>query len=86
MGGGRCGEGNGQQRSAPLMAFKPLVLGGERRGEWGVKRGQNGAPFLGEEGSSGQWQREGEVTAAAPGRASRGRRRPGRLTGGAVCQ
>jgi hypothetical protein len=27
-----CGEGNGRHRSAPLMAFTPSVLGGERRG------------------------------------------------------
>jgi hypothetical protein len=30
--GRRCGEGNSRQRSAPLMAFKPSILGGERRG------------------------------------------------------
>jgi hypothetical protein len=30
--GRRCGEGNGRRRSAPLMAFTPSVLGGERRG------------------------------------------------------
>jgi hypothetical protein len=38
-------------------------------------------PFLGEEGSSGQRERTGEVAAVAPGRASGGRRRPGSLTG-----
>jgi hypothetical protein len=36
-----------------LQTFKPSVLGGERRGEWGVKRGQNATSFPGEEGSSG---------------------------------
>jgi hypothetical protein len=36
------------------MTFKPSVLGGERRGEWGVKRGQNAAPFPTEKGSSGR--------------------------------
>jgi hypothetical protein len=51
--GRRCGEGNGRWQSVPLMAFKPSVLGGERRGEWGVKWGQNAAPFPGAEGSSG---------------------------------
>jgi hypothetical protein len=62
------------------MAFKPSVLGGERRGEWGVKRQQNAAPFPREEGSSGQRQRTWEA-AAVPDRASRGRRRSGWLIG-----
>jgi hypothetical protein len=31
--GMRCGEGKGRRRSAPLMAFKSSVLGGEMRGE-----------------------------------------------------
>jgi hypothetical protein len=48
---------------------------GKQRGDWGVKMGQNAVPFLGEEGSSGQRQRAWEVAAAAPGRASGGRRR-----------
>jgi hypothetical protein len=38
-------------------------------------------PFLGEEGSSGRRERTGEVAAAAPGRASGGRRRLGSLIG-----
>jgi hypothetical protein len=63
------------------MAFKPSVLGGERRGQWGVKRGQNVALFLGEEGSSGQRQRAWEVAVAALGQASGGRRWSGRLIG-----
>jgi hypothetical protein len=37
--GRQCGEGNDRRWSAPLMAFKSSVLGGERRGEWGVRRG-----------------------------------------------
>jgi hypothetical protein len=37
--GRRCGEGNGRRRRCAIKAFKTLVLGGERRGEWGVKRG-----------------------------------------------
>jgi hypothetical protein len=43
--------------------------------------GGDAVPFLGEEGSSGWRERAGEVVAAAPGRASGGRRRPGSLTG-----
>jgi hypothetical protein len=52
------------------MTIKPSVLGGERRGDWGVKRGQNAAPFLGGVGSSGRWRRAREVAAATPDRAS----------------
>jgi hypothetical protein len=56
---------------------------------WGgnveVKRGRGTASLIrfaaGEEGSSGRRERVGEVAAAAPGRASRGRRRPGSLIG-----
>jgi hypothetical protein len=62
----------------------PVVrFGGEwkQRGEWGVKRGQNAVPFLGEEGMVGRRQRVREVAAVAPGRAFRGRRRSGRLIG-----
>jgi hypothetical protein len=33
----RCGEGNGRRRRCALKAFNPLILGGERRGEWGVR-------------------------------------------------
>jgi hypothetical protein len=51
--GRRCGEGNGRLRRCAIKAFKPSVLGGERRGEWGVKRGKNATSFPGEEGSSG---------------------------------
>jgi hypothetical protein len=38
--GRRCGEGNDWRRSAPLMAFKPLVLGGDRRGQRPVRKGK----------------------------------------------
>jgi hypothetical protein len=74
--------GNGRRRRCAIKAFKPSFLGGERRGERGVKRGQNAAPFPREEGSSGRQERAREVAAAAPGQASGGRRRPGSLTGG----
>jgi hypothetical protein len=37
-----CSEGNGRRRSAPLMAFKHSVLGGERRGDAWFKRGRGG--------------------------------------------
>jgi hypothetical protein len=47
---------------------------GKQRGDWGVKTGESAAPFLGEEGSSGRWQRVWVVAAAALGRASEGRR------------
>jgi hypothetical protein len=50
----------------------------------GLKRGQNAAPFPGEEWSSERQQRAREVVAVAPDRASGGRRRPGRLTGRAL--
>jgi hypothetical protein len=46
--------------------------------------GGDAVPFLGEEGLSGRRERTGEVAAAAPGRASGGRRRPGSLTGWAL--
>jgi hypothetical protein len=62
----------------------PVVrFGGEGKqgGELGVNGGQNAVLFLREEGSSGRRQRVREVAAAAPGRASGGRRRSGRLTG-----
>jgi hypothetical protein len=37
--GRRCGEGNDRRRGCAFKAFNPSVLGGERRGEWGVKGG-----------------------------------------------
>jgi hypothetical protein len=79
--GRRCDKENGRRRRCAIKAFKPSVLGGERRGERGVKRGQNAAPFPREEGSSGRQERAREVAVAAPGQASGGRRRLGSLTG-----
>jgi hypothetical protein len=38
--GRKCGEGNDQQRSAPLMAFKPSVLGGKGGGDARFRRGR----------------------------------------------
>jgi hypothetical protein len=35
--GRRCGEGNGRRRRCAFRAFNLSVMGGERRGEWGVK-------------------------------------------------
>jgi hypothetical protein len=35
--GRRCGEGNGRWRRCAFKDFNPMVTGGERRGEWGVK-------------------------------------------------
>jgi hypothetical protein len=79
--GRRCGEGNGRRRRCAFKAFNPSVTGGERRGEWGVKGRGNAVPFPREERLSGRRERTGEVAAAAPGQASRGRRRSGSLTG-----
>jgi hypothetical protein len=38
--GRRCCEGNGWRWSAPLMAFKTSILGGERRGRRPVQKGE----------------------------------------------
>jgi hypothetical protein len=55
--GRQCGEGNGRRWSAPLMAFKPSVLGGERRGRrpvWkGKRRRSSGTRFCAEEATRG---------------------------------
>jgi hypothetical protein len=55
--GRQCGERNGQRRSAPLMAFKPSVLGGERRGRrpvWkGKRRRSSSTRFCAEEATRG---------------------------------
>jgi hypothetical protein len=52
-----CGEGNGKRWSAPLMAFKPSVFGGERRrqlpGQKGKWRRLSGTRFLAEEATGG---------------------------------
>jgi hypothetical protein len=55
--GRQCGEWNGRRRSAPLMAFKALVLGGERRGRRlarkGKRRMSSGTRFCAEEVTGG---------------------------------
>jgi hypothetical protein len=54
--GRQCGEGNVWKRSAPLMAFKPLVLGGESRGRRLVQKGKrrsSGTRFCAEEATRG---------------------------------
>jgi hypothetical protein len=38
--GGGAVRGNGRRRRCAIKAFKPSVLEGETRGQWGVKRGQ----------------------------------------------
>jgi hypothetical protein len=52
-----CGEGNDRMWSAPLMAFKPSVLGGERRGRRPVRKGKrrrsSGTRFRAEEAIGG---------------------------------
>jgi hypothetical protein len=74
--GVRTGKGTG--RPVVVASMTAVRFGGEGkgRGQWGVKKGENAAPFPGEEGSSGRRQRVRVVVAAVPGRASRGRRRP----------
>jgi hypothetical protein len=74
--GGRTGKGIRRSVVAASMSAVQFSGVGKRRGEWGVKRGQNVALFLGEEGLSGWWQRAREVATATSGRASGGRRRP----------
>jgi hypothetical protein len=55
--GRRCGEGNSRRQSVPLMAFKPSVLGGERRGRRPVRKGKrrrlSGTRFRVEEATGG---------------------------------
>jgi hypothetical protein len=53
---------------------------GRRNGESGKRNGGADSFSTGEEGSSGRRESAGEVAAAAPGRASGGRRRSGSLT------
>jgi hypothetical protein len=79
--GGGAVRGNGQRRRCAIKAFKPSVLGGERRGQWGVKRGQKCGAVSGRGGVVGVAGACGEVVAAVPSRASGGRRWPGSLTG-----
>jgi hypothetical protein len=42
--GRRCCEGNDLRQSVPLMAFKPSVLGAERRGQCPVQKGKRRRP------------------------------------------
>jgi hypothetical protein len=58
----------------PAVRFGGEGKRGGGGGESGVKRGKSVAPFSGEEGSLELRQRAWEVAAAAPGRASGGRR------------
>jgi hypothetical protein len=55
--GRRCGDGNDRRWSAPLMAFKPSVLGRERRGRHPVQQGKrrrfSGTRFHAEEATGG---------------------------------
>jgi hypothetical protein len=55
--GRRCDEGSDRRRSAPLMTFKPLILGGERRGRRPVQKGKrrrsSGTRFRAEEATRG---------------------------------
>jgi hypothetical protein len=74
--GGRTGKEIGWPMVAASMPGVRFDGEGKRRGEWGVKKGENAALFLGEVGSSGQRQHAWEVAAAAPSRASGGRRQP----------
>jgi hypothetical protein len=74
--GSRTGKGIGRSVVAASMPAIQFGWEGKWRGVWGVKRAENAAPFLGEEGSSGRWQCTWEVAAAAPGQASGGGRRP----------
>jgi hypothetical protein len=61
----RCGEGNDRRWRCAFKAFNPSVMGGERRGEWGV----NG------EGKCGAVSGRGGVigAAGASGGGARGR-------------
>jgi hypothetical protein len=81
-GGGR--SRSNQRRLGGTSMAKPFRVGRKWGGETGSRGRGTAAPIhfaAGEEGSSGRWERVGEVLAAAPGQASRGRRRPGSLTG-----
>jgi hypothetical protein len=81
--GRRCGEGNGLRRSAPLMAFTPSVLGGERRGRRPVRKGKrmrsSGTRFRAEEVTGGHGGTPAFGREVAVVMAARGRRRRRRL-------
>jgi hypothetical protein len=86
---GRRTTGDGRSRSnqrrlGGASMAKPFRMGRKWGGETGSRGRGTAAPIrfaTGEEGSSGQKERAGEVAAAAPGRASGGRRWSGSLTG-----
>jgi hypothetical protein len=59
--GGSTRKGIGWPVVAASMPAIRLDGEGKQRGEWGVKRGESAAPFLGEEGSLGRLQRAREV-------------------------
>jgi hypothetical protein len=87
--GRRCGEGNDRWRRCAFKAFNPSVTGGERRGEWGVKRegkcgtisGRGGVDRVGPPVSEGEamgrlgWKGREEVGRGWVGKEGR---RPGR--------
>jgi hypothetical protein len=78
--GRQCGEGNGQRWRCAFKAFNPSVLGGERRGEWGVNReGKCGAISGrgGVIGVAGPRRGSGGGSARSGFRSVRGRRRAG---------
>jgi hypothetical protein len=81
--GGRQSRSNQRRLGGTSMA-KPFRVGRKWGGEMGSQGRGTAAPIhfaAGGEGSSGRRERAGEVAAVAPGWASRGRRRPGSLTG-----
>jgi hypothetical protein len=80
--GGRS-RSNRRRLGGASMA-KPFRVGRKWGGETGSRGRGTAVPIrfaAGEEGSSRQRERAGEVAAAAPGRTSGGRRWPGSLTG-----
>jgi hypothetical protein len=61
--GRRCSEGNGQRRRCTFKAFNSSVMGGERRGEWGVK-GEGKCGTISGRGvwsAQGRWRRRHPV-------------------------
>jgi hypothetical protein len=80
-----CGRSrSNRRRLGGASMAKPFWVGRKWGGETGSRGRGTVAPIhfaVGEEGSSGRWEHVGEVAAAAPGRTSGGRRRPGSLTG-----
>jgi hypothetical protein len=76
--GGERSRSNQRRLSGTSMA-KPFRVGRKWGGETGSRGRGTAAPIrfaVGEEGSSGRWERAGEVAVATPSRASGGRRWP----------